>query len=132
MQHKIVNLITIKQVRDKPFYLMEKALYHFHHKESLLILCPDDKALKFLDEFLWCGYPESFLPHGKEEWIYLSTSQKNFKTKSLFNLTQDIPDCSELTTIYDFEDLTTPEKQQASMKRYKAYKELGYEIACFS
>ena len=130
--------IVLFQVRDpklKLARLAEIGAFHFERKEHLIIFADDDKAVQFVDEFLWKTPSTSFLPHAalneaSSELIAVTKVKKNLNSaRFAFNL------CSTplyiegpFKAIYDFEDLTTPAKQQLSALRFDAYKKSQYLI----
>lgn len=130
--------IVLFQVRDpklKLARLSEIAAFHFERKEHLIILADDEKAVQYVDEFLWKTPATSFLPHliaqePTTELIAITKVKKNLNSaRFAFNL------CSTplyiegpFKTIYDFEDLTTPAKQHLSSIRFDAYKKSQYLI----
>ena len=91
--------------------------------------------MQFVDELLWKSPQVSFLPHiatdePTSELIAITRSKQNVNgAKIAFNL------CSTplliegpFRIIYDFEDLTSPSKQQLSALRFDAYKKAGFLI----
>ncbi len=108
---------------------------HFEKKERFLILVEDDKAESFVDELLW-KWPESgFLPHvvadgAIEDYVVITKHKKNINQASaVFNLCPT-PLFIEgpFKIIYEFEDLTTPNKKNLSTLRFDAYKKAGLPI----
>lgn len=130
--------IVLFQTRDpksKLMRLIETATAHFEKKERLLILVEDEKTAQFVDELLWKSPETSFLPHvttdePTQELIAVTRQKKNINgAKFAFNL------CSTplmiegpFRVIYDFEDLTSPNKQHLSSLRFEAYKQARYLI----
>ncbi|KKL09215.1 hypothetical protein LCGC14_2568050, partial [marine sediment metagenome] len=110
-------------------------IYHFERKEHLLIQVQDDTALKFVDELLWKTPKESFLPHSisddyTSDYIVITKSKNNLnKAKYLFNLSPDLIDFNPIyKIIYDFDDYTSPKKQEKSKKRFEVYRQAGLKI----
>lgn len=130
--------VVFFQVRDNPSKLkriIEMAHSHFEKKEPFLILVEDAKAAQFVDELLWKSPDTSFLPHvasdeETSDWIAIAKTKKNVnKAHIAFNL------CSTplliegpFRIIYEFEDLTAPNKKNLSSLRFDAYKSAGYLI----
>jgi len=130
--------VVFFQVRDTPTKLQricETAHLHFERKEPLLILAHDEKSQKFVDELLWKMPSASFLPHiatdeETQEFIAIAKIKKNInKARIAFNL------CSTpllldgpFRIIYEFEDLTEPNKKRLSGLRFDRYKEAGHLI----
>lgn len=123
------------QVRDNSTKLQrlnEVARLHFAKKEPILILVEDTKAQTFVDEFLW---KSGFLPHSAsddptQDLIVIAKVKKNLNNAKLaFNLCPT-PLLIEgpFRTIYEFEDLTAPNKKNLSSLRFDAYKQAGYLI----
>lgn len=130
--------IVFFQVRDIPTKLQrlcETAQSHFEKKEHLLIVVEDEKGQSYVDELLWKVPPTSFLPHlatdaETSEWIAITKEKKNVNgARIAFNL------CSTplliegpFRIIYDFEDLTSPNKRNFSSLRFAAYKQARFLI----
>lgn len=128
------------QVRDNPSKLakiLETAHAYFKKKERFLILVEDEKAQQFVDELLWKSPPTSFLPHiatddATDEWIVISKMKQNKpRAKIAFNLCST-PLLLPFRLIYDFEDLTAPNKQTLSNLRFDAYKQNHFSIEASS
>ncbi len=121
--------------QDKPSCLIKIVQRHFSHNEPILIVAEEDAALTYVDELLWKHPPESFLPHAilehpSEERIALTKVKKNLnQARYAFNLCPT-PLLIEgpFRTIYEFEDLTSPNKKILSQMRYDAYKQAKYLI----
>jgi DNA polymerase-3 subunit chi len=130
-----VILFQIRQVKEKISRVVEMANLHFEKKESLILFVEDEKAALFVDELLWKIPPTSFLPHTiseetNNEFIAISRLKKNTnQARYAFNLCPT-PLLIEgpFKIIYDFEDLTTPSKQQFSALRFDAYKKASHLI----
>lgn len=125
----------VKDNRSKIARIVETAHYHFERKEKFLILVEDQKGEEFLDELLWKSPPSSFLPHVVsgaliDEWVVITRVKENLNgAKFVFNLcsTPLLIDGS-FRIIYDFEDLTSSNKQNLSTTRYDAYKQNQFSI----
>ncbi len=130
-----VVFFQVKDVPTKFHRLCETAKSHFEKKEPLLILVEDEKAQKFVDELLWKWPQTSFLPHlatdeETKDWIGIAKVKKNINNARIaFNL------CSTplllegpFRIIYEFEDLTEPNKTKLSNLRFDRYKEARFLI----
>lgn len=125
--------VVFFQVRETAIKLQriaETAQTHFEKKEPFLIFVEDSKAQQFVDDLLW-KFPEtSFLPHlatddTTKEWVVVTKLKKNINgARAAFNLcpTPLLIEGS-FRIIYEFEDLTTPNKKQLSALRFDAYKD---------
>lgn len=130
-----VVFFQIKMPQDKPSCLVQIVKRHFLHKEPILIVVEEDKALRFVDELLWKHDPDSFLPHAileqtGQEWIAITKVKKNQNSaRYAFNLcpTPLLID-GPFRTIYEFEDATNASKKNLTNLRYDAYKKAGYPI----
>jgi DNA polymerase IIIc chi subunit len=130
-----VVFFQLREIKEKLHRLPEQAAFHFERKEPLIILAEDEKAALYVDELLWKAPPTSFLPHTFSEeaisdYIVINRSKKNVnQARYAFNLCPT-PLLIEgpFKIIYDFEDLTSPSKQQFSALRFDAYKKAGYLI----
>ncbi len=126
-----VVLFQVRQPNLKLTRLVETASAHFGRKEHLLIMAEDDKAILYIDELLWKLPPTSFLPHVASEeatssFIAITKARKNInQAKFAFNLCSTPLLLEGIRLIYDFEDLTSPFKQQLSAIRFDAYKKAG-------
>jgi DNA polymerase-3 subunit chi len=115
--------------------IVETAHSHFERKEALLILTEDDRSSAFVDELLWKMPETSFLPHiatddPTTDWIAIAKIKKNINNAPIaFNLCPT-PLLIEgpFRIIYEFEDLTSPNKKNLSSLRYDAYKRAGHLI----
>jgi DNA polymerase IIIc chi subunit len=124
-----IVLFQVKEPKTKLHHLAATARSHFEKKEHFLIVVEDDKSLEFVDELLWKFPPTSFLPHAiaaeeTDELIAITKVKKNLNhARYAFNLCAT-PLLIEgpFRIIYDFEDLSSPGKQQLSALRYSAYK----------
>ncbi|OGN65494.1 MAG: hypothetical protein A3E80_05505 [Chlamydiae bacterium RIFCSPHIGHO2_12_FULL_49_9] len=130
--------VVFFQVRDaatKLRCIVETAQSHFEKKEPFLILVEDEKSQKFVDELLWKLPETSFLPHlstdspAKDPLIITKTKQNLNQAKIAFNL------CSTpllidgpFRIIYEFEDLSSPNKKNLSSLRFDAYKQEKFLI----
>lgn len=133
-KNKVV-FFQIKDIKTKLIRLIQTALQHFEKKEKLLIQVSGDLALKFVDELLWRQPPESFLPHSIsdekcDDYIVITKSKENLNNAIyLFNLSQEIIDLdTSYKVIYDFDDFTTPKKQEKSKKRFEIYHHANLRI----
>ena len=108
---------------------------HFEKKDPVMIFVEDENAQKYVDELLWKHPKESFLPHLisdslTKDLIVISKGKTNLNgAKTAFNLcsTPLLTDGS-FKIIYDFEDLTHPNKNRLSSIRFDAYKKLHFMI----
>lgn len=130
--------VVFFQVRDphiKLQRLCDTVKVHFEKKEHLLILVEDEKAQNFVDMLLWKMPLASFLPHVAtdamtQEWIAISKVKRNInQARIAFNLcpTPLLID-SPFRLIYEFEDLTEPNKQKLSHLRFDRYSQEKFLI----
>ena len=128
-QPRIV-FFQVRDVASKLKRIAETAKAHFEKKERFLIFVEDAKAQDFVDELLWKSPESSFLPHSAadeetKDWIAITKGKRNINgARIAFNL------CSTplliegpFRIIYDFEDLTAPNKKNLSSLRFDRYKE---------
>jgi DNA polymerase IIIc chi subunit len=129
-----IVLFQVRNANLKIARLAEMAQTHFAKKEQLLIIAEDEKAALYVDELLWKFPPSSFLPHVTAEkstaaLIAITKTRENVnQAKFAFNLCPTPLMIEGIRLIYDFEDLTSPLKQQLSSIRFDAYKKAGYLI----
>lgn len=126
------------QVSDGPTKLkkiVETSQFHFEKKEPILILVEDDKSKTYVDELLWKFPPTSFLPHTASDtpvtdWIVITKAKQNLnQAKVAFNLCPTSLFIEGFfRIIYEFEDLSTPNKKNLSSQRFDAYKQAGFFI----
>lgn len=133
-----MNRVIFYQVRDaasKIKCICMTAISHFEKKEPFLILVEDAKAQEFVDDLLW-KFPEtSFLPHvisdePTKDFIAITKTKNNVnQARVAFNLcpTPLLID-SPFRIIYEFEDLTNPNKSKLSSLRFDAYKAAQFLI----
>jgi len=134
MSNGTVKYFTVKEGRAKLARLAQVAFAHFEKKEKLIFFVPDEATLHFVDTLLWRFPEESFLPHliaqdKCDALIALTAGPNNVNAASAaFNLCTSPLLQIPFKTIYEFEDLTAPEKKAAFEIRYRAYKEAQYVI----
>jgi DNA polymerase IIIc chi subunit len=137
MEKRII-LFQIHTSAAKLSRLIETAAFHFKKRAPLLILAEDDKALQFVDDLLWKTPDASFLPHEiasspTSALITLTKTKLNLNgARSLFNLCPTPYLTDAFSTLYDFEDLSSPAKQALSAIRFDAYKHTGWTISTLS
>ncbi|MGB7978679.1 MAG: DNA polymerase III subunit chi [Chlamydiales bacterium] len=115
--------------------IVETAHHHFEKKEPILILVDDEKSQKFVDELLWKLPATSFLPHSASdeptsEFVAVAKVKKNVNgARIAFNLcASSLLMEGPFRIIYEFEDLTTPNKKNLSSQRFDSYKQTGFLI----
>jgi len=120
-----IILFQVKQPNEKISRLAETASSHFERKERLVIFTD---AIQYVDDLLW-KIP-LFLPHSidTEDFIIITSSKTTFSAKVAFNLCPTPLLIEGFRLIYDFEDLTSPSRQQLSSVRFDAYKKAGLLI----
>ncbi|CAM0117143.1 DNA polymerase III subunit chi [Rhabdochlamydiaceae symbiont of Dictyostelium giganteum] len=120
-----VIFYPVKTQQAKLEKLVQVATLHFEKKEPLLFLVPSEEVALFLDQLFWKMPKEGFLPHPSH---LLHISDKVLpEFPCVFNLCKD-PLFHPLKAVYELEDLTHPEKQALSKKRYDLYKNHGYQV----
>lgn len=130
-----VVFIPIHDNQTKLQQVYHIAQAHFERKEKLIIQVADQASLEFVDLFLWRTPQESFLPHStdesSQEFLYISDKAVPlFEGHAILNLTlSPLQAKLPLKIIYEFEDLTTPQKKEASQHRFNQYKSWGYPLA---
>jgi DNA polymerase IIIc chi subunit len=125
----------VRDNRSKLKKIIDTARLHFERKEPFLIFVEDLKAQEFVDELLWKNPPTSFFPHlATDEMTTELVAITKIKTnvngaKTAFNLCPT-PLLIEgpFKMIYEFEDLTAPNKTNLSSLRFDAYKQEGFLI----
>ncbi len=130
-----IVFLAIQGTQDKLSKLCRLAERHFEKSEPLLFMTANETARDFVDELLWRIPPESFIPHiatdmPRQATIAITSSRQNItEARTLVNL------CAEPLflegdnlTIYDFEELFSKPRKQASEARYRAYREKGFTI----
>lgn len=122
----LILFFPVKTAEEKIQILTHTAQECFYEKKRLLFLTAGEQASHFLDDLLWKRPPDAFIPHGiypTHDLTLISIAHilpPSLKIDALFNLTVepiDI-DCAE---IFEFEDLTTPEKHALAQKRHAGY-----------
>ena len=130
-----VVFFQVKDTQAKLKRICETAQSHFAKKEHFLIVVEDEKGQAFVDELLWKAPEASFLPHtvsdeANQDWIVITKVKKNMNgARVAFNLCPT-PLLIEgpFRIIYEFEDLTFPNKKKFSSLRFDAYKEARFII----
>ena len=120
----------IENVAQKLTRIIRIAHYHFLRKEALLILAPNEKAVKYVDELLWKEPIEGFLPHkvATENCsdILVITEKAQNLNNAIFaiNLCPQMP-LQGFSQVYDFAE---KEKRVVFEKKSLQYQKLGYDI----
>lgn len=133
-----VVLFQVRTPNVKISKLVEMVSAHFARKEAVLILAEDEKALSYVDELLWKFPATSFLPHVSSEepttaLVAITRNRTNVnRARFAFNLCPTPLFIEGVRLVYDFEDLTSPLKQQLSAVRFDAYKKAGCLIEASS
>jgi len=114
--------------------IAETARLHFNKKEHFIFFVEDDRALHFVDELLWKIPDTGFLPHAAaDEPTHHKVAVTKTKTNVnnapyAFNLCPTPLLVPGFKIIYDFEDLTAPNKKSLSILRFNAYKQAGLPL----
>jgi DNA polymerase IIIc chi subunit len=134
LSHTRIVFFQVADALSKCKRISETARSHFEKKETLLFFVEDDKALQFVDELLW-KFPEtSFLPHTASDQktadrIAVTKTKTNVNDASFaFNLCPTPLLLPFFKIIYEFEDLSAPNKKSLSNLRYNAYKQAKMPI----
>lgn len=130
-----VIFFQVKTPKEKIDRLIETVTSHFEKGENSILFVEDEKAQHYVDDLLWKMPNFSFLPHAisdfatKEKTVITRSKTNINEAKYAFNLcsTPLLID-SPFKIIYEYEDLTSPGKQQASQNRFDAYKKASFLI----
>ncbi len=131
LQTTRVVFFQVADAASKCQRIVETARSHFLKKDSILFFVEDEKSQRFVDDLLWKLPETSFLPHiaadeaAKEPIPIAITKSKTNVNAALFafNLCPTPLLLPGFKLIYDFEDLSAPNKQNLSALRFNAYKE---------
>jgi len=134
-----ITFFQVRNTNSKLEKICQTALEFFEKKEPLLIKVPNPASLEFIDQLLWRYPPDSFLPHRTKEvscddLIAITISDENPNEADLiFNLTAEPIDLSKhyFNSVLEFEDLTSPQKNQTAKEHYQLYKSKGYTIISY-
>ena len=121
----------VRKPSEKLTRLTSICAAHFEKKEPIIIFVEDEKGAQYVDELLWKSPPTSFIPHTMEgnDLITITSGKKTFgEPRIAFNLCPTPLLLDGFRIVYDFEDLTSPIKQNLSALRFDAYKKAGYLI----
>lgn len=130
-----VVFFQVQQAKEKIDRLIETVTTHFEKGDCVILFVEDEKAAHYVDDLLWKTPPTSFLPHSisdfpTKEAIAITRMKANInEAKYAFNLCStplliDPP----FKIVYEYEDLTSPAKQQTSALRFDAYKKASWLI----
>lgn len=130
-----VIFFQVRNTAAKLQVIHEITTEHFNKKEHFIILVEDEKALDFVNELLWKTPETSFLPHvasdiATKDYVAITKTKNNVnQARVAFNLcsTPLLID-SPFRIIYEFEDLSNPNKNNLSSLRFNAYKAAHYLI----
>ena len=123
-----VTFFQVQTPKEKLERLITTAHSHFDKKARLLILTDSSKTTDYIDKLLYSFPTDSFLPHGPLDIITVTENFENYEGTALFNLTSHPITLPNLKALYEYEDLTSPEKAAAFKPRYAAYSSAGYRI----
>ncbi len=130
-----VIFFQIRETASKLKLICETAQAHFEKKEHFIIFVEDAKAQDFVNELLWKNPDTSFLPHAStddtsKEFIVVTKTKNNVnEAKVAFNLcSTPLLIATPFRMIYEFEDLTHPNKNKLSSLRFDAYKAAEFMI----
>ncbi len=134
-----ITFFQVRNTNSKLEKICQTALEFFEKKEPLLIKVPNPASLEFIDQLLWRYPPDSFLPHvikdsPCDDLIVITTSnEKPNGADLIFNLTAMPIDLSKYSfnSVFEFEDLTSPQKNQTAKEHYQFYKSKGYTIISY-
>lgn len=108
---------------------------HFTNNQRVLVAAPTAEAAKFLDLLLWKTPKESFTPHiisntPTQERVVITTTTANLNQANvLVNLSGTTPKIlNTVEIVYELLDLTSPEKEAASLARQAAYTALDSSV----
>lgn len=132
----LVIYYSIKDPSQKLLLLRSMAEKHLHAKQSLHILSSDKTSQAFVSQLLWKDPKEGFIVHSCEpqdlssSLIKLILPQASYtEAESIFNLTsQPLILPTPLKQIYEFEDLTHPNKKAIFERKFKLYQDAGYTL----
>lgn len=133
----LVIYFSIKDPAQKLTILSSIAQKHLHGKRSLHILSADKTSLAFVSQLLWKEPKEGFIVHNTEpneavkSLIQLILPLPSYAdVESIFNLTsQALLPTTAMKQIYEFEDLSHPNKKAIFEKKFKLYQEAGYTLS---
>ena len=132
----IVTYFTVRHPDEKLKILCRAAQGYIKRKKSLHILSADKTSLSFVSELLWKNPSEGFIVHHIKSstehkgLIELLLPEASYSfAESIFNLTsQAITSENHLKQIYEFEDLSHPNKKSIFEKKFKLYQDLGFTL----
>lgn len=123
-----ISFIPVKTNIEKQAVLCQTIHNLFLKGKKILILLPNETAADYLDKLLWKFPTESFCPHviastPSDERIVLSIAHQNWNNADvLVNLCLEVPAIySQFSEVYELFDQTTPDKENQSLEKKKAY-----------
>ncbi len=131
-----VIFFPVKGGAAKLQILYQTIAAHFGRKEHILLTVEDENAQTFTQDSLWKITDTSFLPHvatddPTTDFIAITKTKNNVNgAKIAFNLcsTPLLIQSPPFRIIYEFEDLSHPNKNRLSSLRFDAYKEAHFMI----
>ena len=121
-----ILFIPIQQTPTKLIKLQQIAQKHLWEKHPLFFLVADKPSIDFLNKLLWSA--ENFLPH-PTRFLKIDLHLDPYYP-TVFNLRPSaITETSRIKTIFEFEDHTSPEKQQLFKQKYSYYKDRQLSIS---
>jgi DNA polymerase IIIc chi subunit len=130
-EHSRAVFFQVHKPSEKLAKLTSICATHFEKKEPMIIFVEDEKGALYVDELLWKFPSTAFLPHtvNGEDLICITYAKKKIgDPKIAFNLCPTPLLLEGFKIVYDFEDLTSPVKQNLASLRFDSYKKAGYLI----
>ena len=131
---KIIFTETEGFGKDKALALAVERFYNLGSK--IIILTSSKERGENLDEYLWTFKQQSFIPHiyseeiVREEPVVITVVEKNLNGASILML--DTPSSydfmREFEWVMDFVDRTNDQTLSNSRKRFKEYKDAGFDV----
>lgn len=129
-----VVFFQVKTPQEKVECICREAESHFNKHHKLFFYVDSDEALKYIDKLLWTTPQMSFLPHIAsdevcDDLVILTKSEKTIlQARTLFNLTQNPIQTKNSSTIYELEDMTSPQKKELAKIKFDFYKSNHFHI----
>ena len=124
-----VIFFQVRTPAEKLKMICDTIQSHFDKKEHSLLFVEDAKAQEFVNELLWKNPDTSFLPHvvsddPTKDFVAITKTKNNVNNASLaFNLcSTPLITSHPFRIIYEFEDMSNPNKNKLSSLRFDAYK----------
>ncbi len=133
----IIHFWTVHNSADKRRCVPDLIYKHFKQNQRVLVIAPNQEALRFVDQLLWQMPPDQFLPHAVSQEpiqaaVILTTQPMNLnQAQVVLNLCrQPCPIVNEFECVHELDDQSDPAKTKCSLEKQRSYAAAGLTVTC--